>query len=185
MKKVTASASIPTAEAYPGTAPRANRREPTANKTPIHQPRWWGAHQVDSPLETPVCFRWRRDSHRSSTSPGRSVSTKVTKGPKPRRRTLTSPAGTMRRVWPQRVPASGVLQIRAWRRCPRRRDWENLSLAGSCHADDPFKASHPVKTNHRARVRGVDHQPVTDVHPDVADIVGPVPEEHQITGLDG
>src|ERR1700722_552122 len=89
MKKGTQSGRSPTAPAYPGTAPRAKRKEPMAKRTAIHQPRARGAHHVPAGSGAPVlsiCLRCRRDSHRATTPSGRSVSTKVTNGPTPPRR---------------------------------------------------------------------------------------------------
>jgi len=46
-KKVIPSASLPTAERYPGTAPSAKHVAPTAKRMPIHQPIAFGAHHVE------------------------------------------------------------------------------------------------------------------------------------------
>src|SRR5271166_866545 len=82
MKKVTASQRAPTALAYPGTAPRANSSDPTANRTAIHHPRALGAHQVEPAVNAPGrCLRWSRESQRATTPFGRTRSTKITKGP--------------------------------------------------------------------------------------------------------
>ncbi len=57
MKKVTASQRAPTALAYPGTAPRANSSDPTANRTAIHHPRAPGAHHVEPAAPPGGCLR--------------------------------------------------------------------------------------------------------------------------------
>jgi len=72
MKNVTASGRAPTASAYPGTVPSANRNEPTANSTPIHQSRSCGAHHIEPRGAAPdKCLRCGRDSQRATTPSGR------------------------------------------------------------------------------------------------------------------
>jgi hypothetical protein len=72
MKNVTASGRAPTASTYAGTVPSANRNEPTANSTPIHQSRLCGAHHVEPRADAPDRrLRCVRDSQRAITPSGR------------------------------------------------------------------------------------------------------------------
>ena len=94
MKNVTASGRAPTASTYPGTVPSANRNEPTANSTPIHQSRSRGAHHVEPRGFAPCrCLRCARDSQCAITPSGRLRTTKVTNGPNPRSCVVSDCAG--------------------------------------------------------------------------------------------
>jgi hypothetical protein len=85
MKNVTASGRPPTASTYAGTVPSANRNEPMANSTPIHQSRSCGAHHIEPRGAAPdKCLRCGRDSQCATTPSGRLRMTNVTNGPNPR-----------------------------------------------------------------------------------------------------
>ncbi len=109
-KKVIESERSPTAPAYPGAAPIANRADPTANRTPIHQPRARGSHHVP-PWRTvgcPALALRRRDSIRATSPSGRSYSMKVMNGPRPPLRPVREPgaSSTIER-------ASGPVSVRS------------------------------------------------------------------------
>jgi hypothetical protein len=95
MKNVTASGLSPTAFTYAGTVPSANRIEPIANSTPIHQSRSCGAHQVEPRGSSPdKCLRCERDPQRAITPSGRLRMTKVINGPNLRSCIVSASSGS-------------------------------------------------------------------------------------------
>jgi len=94
MKNVSASGRAPTASTYAGTVPSANRIEPTAKSTPIHQSRSCGAHHVEPRRASGCrCLRWARDSQCAITPSGRFRTMKVANGPNPRSSIVSGCAG--------------------------------------------------------------------------------------------
>jgi hypothetical protein len=80
-KNVHASVAAPTAVEYDGTTPSANKNDPIANSTAIHQPSVAGCHQTVRPVSRSWPLRCLRELHRRRVPSSRRYVSRVTNGP--------------------------------------------------------------------------------------------------------